>query len=161
MEAESIRPLYESRMFGAMYGNQTHLMLVCNQPPKSFSQHGHNWGEVEIRTPSSGSQPKDCIQTVRPHDYIINLKIWWTVGESNPAFYGASVANYRNSYSPLSRLLPFLIRLAFRLIGQGTNRAAVAVTILYSKIGCSYERIGHGGEFRNLDLWFPKPALCL
>ena len=28
-------------LFGAMYGNQTHLMRVCNPPPKSVSQHGH------------------------------------------------------------------------------------------------------------------------
>lgn len=91
----------------------------------------------------------------RPATHLVRTcGIWWTVPESNWPLLRARQANYRNSYSPLSRLLPFLIRLAFQLIGQGTNRAAWAVTILYSKIG-------HGGEFRNLDLWFPKPALCL
>jgi hypothetical protein len=28
---------------------------------------GRNWGDLEIRTPTTGSQPEDCIQTARDH----------------------------------------------------------------------------------------------
>lgn len=49
--------------FGAMYGNQTHLMRVCNPPPKSVSQHGH---KVWCRKRDSNSQHPDYKTGVLP-----------------------------------------------------------------------------------------------
>lgn len=77
-------------LFGAMYGNQTHLMRVCNPPPKSVSQHGHIVWCPQRDSNSHAQRPRFLKPLCLPFHH--RGIIWWTYTDSNRKLRAANTA---------------------------------------------------------------------